>query len=89
MNKIFRVLLFFYREYIYIHMTTITISKKLIREKELIVIPRKKYEEFVNLEKLLKNRIAEEKDIDKAIAIYIKEKSQNKLKTLKSLADLR
>jgi len=70
-------------------MTTITISKKLIREKELIVIPRKKYEEFVNLEKLLKNRIAEEKDIDKAIAIYIKEKSQNKLKTLKSLADLR
>jgi len=70
-------------------MTTITIPKNLIREKELIVIPRKKYEEFIGLEKLLKNKIAEEKDIDKAIAIYIKEKSQNKLKTLKSLADLR
>ena len=70
-------------------MTTITIPKKLIKEKELIVIPRKKYEEFVNLEKFLKNRMAEEKDTDEAIAIYKKEKAQNKLKVLKSLADLR
>lgn len=70
-------------------MTTITIPKNLIGEKELIVIPRKKYEEFVNLEKLLKNRITEGKDIDRAIAIYEKEKSQGKLKILKSLADLR
>ena len=70
-------------------MTTITISEKLIKEKELILIPRKKYEEFVNLEKLLKNRLAEEKDTDEAIAIYKREKAQNKLKTLKSLADLR
>jgi len=67
-------------------MTTITIPEKLIKEKELIVIPRKKYEEFVNLEKLLKNRIAEEKDVDEAITIYKREKAQNKLK---SLADLR
>lgn len=70
-------------------MTTITIPKNLIGEKELIVIPRKKYEEFISLEKLLKNRIAEEKDVDGAIAVYKKEKAQNKLKTLKSLADLR
>jgi len=70
-------------------MTTITISGKLIKEKELIVIPRKKYEEFVNLEKMLKNRMAEEKDTDEAIAIYKREKIQNKLKTLKSFADLR
>ena len=70
-------------------MTTITISEKLIKEKELIVIPRKKYEEFVNLERLLKNKLDEEKDIDSAIAIYKKEKAQNKLKILKSLADLR
>jgi len=70
-------------------MTTITIPEKLIKEKELIVIPRKKYEEFVNLEKLLKNRIAEERDTDEAIAIYKREKIQNKLKTLKSFADLR
>ena len=70
-------------------MATITIPEKLIKEKELIVIPRKKYEEYVNLEKLLKNRIAEENEIDGAIAIYKREKAQNKLKTLKSLADLR
>ncbi len=70
-------------------MTTITIPKNLMGEKELIVIPRKKYEEFVNLEKLLKSRKTEEKDIDKAIAIYTKEKAQGKLKILKSLADLR
>ena len=70
-------------------MATIIIPEKLIKEKELIVIPRKKYEEYVNLEKLLKNRIAEENEIDGAIAIYKREKAQNKLKTLKSLADLR
>ncbi len=70
-------------------MTTITIPEKLIKEKKLIVIPRKKYEEFVNLEKLLKNRLAEERDTDEAIAIYKKEKAQNKLKPLKSLVDLR
>ncbi|MFH1393138.1 MAG: hypothetical protein ABIG73_02055 [Patescibacteria group bacterium] len=70
-------------------MTTITIPKNLIGEKELIVIPRKKYEEFVNLEKLLNNRLAEEKGIDKTIAVYKKEKAQNKLKLLKSLADLK
>ena len=70
-------------------MTTITIPEKLIKEKELIVIPRRKYEEFVNLEKLLKNRMAEEKDLDKTIAIYKREKAQNKLKVLRSLTDLR
>ena len=58
-------------------MTTITISGKLIKEKELIVIPRKKYEEFVNLEKMLKNRMAEEKDTDEAIAIYKREKAHS------------
>lgn len=70
-------------------MATITIPEKLAKEKELIVIPRKKYEEFINLEKMLKNRVAEEKDIDETIAVYKREKAQNKLKTLKSLADLR
>ncbi len=70
-------------------MTTITIPKNLRGEKELIVIPRKKYEEFIGLEKLLKSRMTEEKDTDEAIAIYKREKAQNKLKVLKSLADLR
>lgn len=70
-------------------MATITIPEKLIKEKELIVIPRRKYEEFINLEKILKNRLAEERNTDEAIAIYKREKAQNKLKTLKSLASLR
>lgn len=70
-------------------MTTITIPKNLMGEKELIVIPRKKYEEFINLEKMLKNKTTKEKDVNRAIAIYTKEKARGKLKILKSLAELR
>ncbi len=69
-------------------MTTITIPKNLIGEKELIVIPRKKYDEFVNLEKLLKNRIAEEKDTDEAIRIFEKERRENKLKKVYSFSEI-
>jgi len=69
-------------------MTTIIIPKKLIKEKELVLIPRKKYEEFLNLEKITEKRLAEEADTDLAIQIYKKEKQQRKLKMIKSLADL-
>ena len=69
-------------------MTTITIPEKLIKEKELIIIPRKKYEEFVNLEKLLKNRIAEEKDTDEAIRIFEKERRENKLKRVYNFSEI-
>lgn len=33
-------------------MTTFTIPRELIKEKELVILPRKKYEEFINLEKI-------------------------------------
>jgi len=69
-------------------MVTITIPKKLIKEKELVLIPRKKYEEFLNLEKIIEKRLVEEADTDLAIQIYKKEKQQRKLKMIKSLADL-
>ena len=32
-------------------MTTITISKKITKEKDLVIIPRREYEEFLELKK--------------------------------------
>ncbi|MEK7599095.1 MAG: hypothetical protein AAB474_01410 [Patescibacteria group bacterium] len=69
-------------------MNTITIPKNLIKNDDLVVIPRKKYEEFLNLEKTIGKRLSEEADTDLAIKIYNKEKHQKKLKTIKSLNDL-
>lgn len=69
-------------------MTTITIPKKLTRGMELVVIPSKRYKEFLDLERIMKKRLLEEADADLAIDIYRKEKIKGKLKTIKSLADL-
>lgn len=69
-------------------MTTITISKELIKEKELVLVPRRKYEELLDLEKIIEKRLEEEVDTDLAIHVYKKEKQQNRLKTIKSLSDL-
>ncbi len=69
-------------------MTTITIPQSLIKEKELVIIPQRKYEEFLHMQKRMKNILAEEADTDLAISAYHKEKRQGKLKTIKSLADL-
>ncbi|PJB17188.1 hypothetical protein CO116_01295 [Candidatus Falkowbacteria bacterium CG_4_9_14_3_um_filter_38_19] len=69
-------------------MTTITIPKKLIKNGDLVIIPRKKYEEFLDLEKIMKKKLLEEIDTDLAVKIYRKEKNQGKLRIIKSLADL-
>lgn len=69
-------------------MAVITIPKELTKEKELVIIPRRKYAEFLTLEKMVKKRIIEELDTDLAIQIYKKEKRGGKLKTIKSLAAL-
>ena len=69
-------------------MATITIPKELIKEKELILVPRRKYEEFLRMEKFARKRIVEERDTDLAIETYKREKNQGKLKAIKSLADL-
>lgn len=47
---------------------------------DLVILPRKKYEEFLALEKMLKQRSREEADTDEAVTIYKKEKQQGKLK---------
>lgn len=70
-------------------MATITIPKNYISNDDLVIIPRKQYEGFLDIGKKWMERLSEEKDIDEAIAIYKKEKKQGKLKVLKSLANLR
>ncbi|MEK7117503.1 MAG: hypothetical protein AAB861_01895 [Patescibacteria group bacterium] len=70
-------------------MTIAVISKQLLKEKNLVLVPRKKYEGLLNLQKIFMSRLTEIKDTDSAVRIYQKEKKQKKLKILKSLADLR
>ena len=53
-------------------MVTITIPKEFARKGDLVVIPRKKYEDFLNLEKIMERRLIEESDTDSAIKIYKK-----------------
>lgn len=69
-------------------MNTITIPKNLIKENDLVIIPRKKYEEFLGFEKSIEKRLAEESDTDLSIKIYKKEKRQGKLRVIGSLANL-
>ena len=50
-------------------MTTVTIPKKLTKGEDLVVIPRKKYEEFLRVfEKRGYSRL--DRDLDKAIMEY-------------------
>ena len=69
-------------------MNTITIPKKLIQNDDLVIIPRRRFEEFLDFEKKIKSRLAEKKDTDNAIKIYQKEKRFGKLKTITSLTEL-
>jgi hypothetical protein len=71
-------------------MTTITIPKSFISKSndDLIIIPRKQYESFLDIGKRWEKRLFEDEDTDQAIAVYKKEKRQRKLKELKSLASL-
>ena len=66
-----------------------TIPKNLIQNDDLVVLPRKQYEIFLDIGRKWNARLFEEKDTDEAIAIYKKEKKQGKLKMLKTLASLR
>lgn len=70
-------------------MATITIPKSFISNDDLVIIPRKQYESFLDIDKKWGQRISEEQDTDQAITIYKKEKKQGKLKVLKSLTSLR
>jgi hypothetical protein len=70
-------------------MATITIPENLISNDDLVIIPRKQYESFLDMGKKWMQRLSEEQDTDEAIDIYKKEKKQDKLKILKSLSSLR
>lgn len=69
-------------------MSTAAISKSSMRNDGSVTIPRKKYEQFLEFEKIVAKREAEESDTDEAIKIYKKEKQQGKLRIIKSLADI-
>lgn len=70
-------------------MNTLTIPKNLIQNDDLIVLPRKQYEVFLDIKNKWMKMLSEEKDTDEAIALYKKERKQGKLKVLKSLSSLR
>jgi len=70
-------------------MTTITIPKNFISNDDLVIIPRKQYETFLDIGRKWGKRLSEEQDTDEAISVYKKEKKQGKLKILKSLSGLR
>lgn len=67
-------------------MTPITISKKYIKDDDLVILPRKKYEELLVREKMLNQRLTEEADTDEAVTVYKKEKRQGKLKVISSIS---
>ncbi|KKU65941.1 MAG: hypothetical protein UX89_C0024G0007 [Parcubacteria group bacterium GW2011_GWA2_47_16] len=70
-------------------MNMLTIPKNFISNDDLVIIPRKQYESFLNVGKQWNKRLFEEKNTDEAIAVYKKEKKQGKLKVVKSLSSLR
>jgi hypothetical protein len=66
-------------------MTIITLPKKLIKERDLVIIPKREYEKLLKAFKVLKNQ--------ETILNLAKEarklKKKGKLPVLKSLKDLR
>ena len=70
-------------------MTTITIPKSFILNDDLVILPRKQYEIFLDIGKKWNQRLFEIQDTDQAVGVYKKEKKQGKLKVLKFLASLR
>ena len=70
-------------------MATITIPKNLIKNDDLVIIPRKEYEELKAQTVptfYLKGKEAEK--LDKLVKEGLKEYQEGKCKTIKSLADL-
>ena len=63
----------------------ITIPKEIAKEGELVLISRKRYEEFLRWRKKIE---WEEKDTDEAIRIFKQERKTKNLVKIKSLADI-
>ncbi|MBU3926074.1 hypothetical protein KJ763_02815 [Patescibacteria group bacterium] len=69
-------------------MATITIPKNLIKNDDLVVIPRKEYEEFLEIKKEERGRVTE-KDVLRWSREAQKLKKADKLPTLRSLKEFR
>lgn len=70
-------------------MNMLTIPKNFVSNDDLVIIPRKQYESFLDIGEQWEKRLIEEQDADESVAIYKKEKKQGKLKVLKSFSSLR
>ena len=62
-----------------------TIPKKLIKMGELVIVPRREYEEAVRIKKRL---LWEEKDTDEAIRIFEKERREGTLKKTENFSEM-
>ena len=70
-------------------MATITISKSLIKNDDLVIIPRKEYESMkAQMVPTFYLKGKEADKLDKLIREGLKEYQDGKSKTIKSLADL-
>jgi len=70
-----------------IYMATITIPKNLIKSDDLVIIPRKEYEEFLEIKKEERGRVTEA-DVLRWSKEARKLKKAGKLPTLRSLKEL-
>ena len=64
---------------------TITIPKEMTRGEELLIVPRKKFEEFLRWQK---KREWEEKDTDGAIRVFKKELKNGRLRLARNFTEL-
>ena len=58
------------------------------KSSDFVLIPRGEYKKLLDLKKIFQKKLDEVEDTDYAVEVYLKEKKQKKLKTLKLLADL-
>ena len=63
----------------------LTIPKKLANKGELVIVPRRDYEEALRVKKRL---LWEEADADESIRVFEKERKSGKLKKASSFSDI-
>ena len=66
-------------------MTTITIPKNLIREKDLILIPRRDYERLLDLKEKVKKTKILDRDLEKSLKEAKSRRTSGPFKTISGL----
>ena len=70
-------------------MTTITIPKRIAKNDDLIVIPRKEYEQMKSMMFPMVNLVGKSADrLDRRVVKALRYYKQGRTRTIKSLADL-